>query len=197
MARFWFCVAPNQPTFGTNSVGVIWLEQCRVVVRTERQLVTTSGKMVDSHTESDPNAEAFAEEFSEKYPQISKLYPSMRALENLFRFQALFSAALYQGVLQNSGVAFLRDNYPLQAAQDMPESLPGLANGRLVRWSTPSAQGRVAQYTLAPVISGGVDLGVKVDSRTMSAIIPKRSEICGAAIRMRPAASSIMWTFEM
>src|SRR5205085_868564 len=53
MARFWFCVASNQPSFGTNLAGVIWLEQCSVAVRTERQLATASGKLVDSHSAPD------------------------------------------------------------------------------------------------------------------------------------------------
>src|SRR5207244_1615335 len=157
---------------------IIWLEQCTVVVRTENQLATASGKLVDSHNAPDLDAEAFATEFSENYPQIAKLYPSMRALENLFRFQAIFSAASYRGLLQNADIAFLRDDYPLQAATYMPDSLPGLANGRVVRWSTPLVQDRVMQYTLAPVISGGVDLSAGVSPRRVAEASRQQSQLC-------------------
>ena len=194
MSRVWYCLAPqDQPVFGTNSNGAIWLEQCHVVVRTERQVAAATGQLEDAHTRPDPEAEAFCEEFSRNVAQIGELCFSIRSLVELFRIKALLEAAFHLGAFRGDEVAYLAERYPQQMATPMPESLPGLANGKVVSW-TNSVSPRTRQVlTLTPLVCGGVDMSVKIAPRMLVAANVREAQLCDGALRTRPNPTAVFW----
>ncbi|MBU0717088.1 MAG: DUF1598 domain-containing protein, partial [Planctomycetes bacterium] len=99
LARFWFHVAQDSPTFKyKEGKGDIWLKKCRVVVLTEKQVATASGDLHDV-TEDDPLAQAFANDLSEALAGRRVIVSEYADLENLFRLRALLLAMQNRGSL--------------------------------------------------------------------------------------------------
>jgi hypothetical protein len=193
-ARVWICFdRAHQPVFGTNSTGIIWLEDCPIAVRTEREMSTASGELVDAATPPDPEAIAFANDFSENFSKIGALDPAIGACENLFRLQALFNAAAYLGLLHGAGIDYFDDRYPLQMSTDMPADLPGLANGKVVQWSDSPAKGAVRTFKLIPIVCGGVDMDIHVRSQEFTIAAPEHIRTCARALCCPHDAKATSW----
>jgi hypothetical protein len=191
MSRFWFCIGQDQPAFGTNDTGTIWLEDCKVVVRTELQVTTSRGQLLDASGPPDNDAEAFAANFS--VGAVASEYPSIAALENLFRLQALLHAAAFLNELEQADLTYLRQRYPLQWVSHLPPSLPGLASGKTVSVPVEVRGEREATAILTPVVCGGVDLDVTVRPKSLIAAKPDESALGTKALSMRPDAKTVFW----
>lgn len=191
MARFWFHLGPDCPTFQEDK-GIIWLDACRVVVLTEKQMSTASGELHDVE-QDDPIAMAFAGDLSRAFRELTASVPVYADLENLFRLRALLLAMRLRGSLSQSG--FDSDSYLAQYRfQDetpMARSYPGLANFR--EWSTRVVRGNmVYEYCLFPMVCGGVgmDMHVADTSFTPCDSLPSRRI---TELLARPSRDSFAW----
>lgn len=189
MARFWFHVDDNSPTF-QQAEDIVLLDDCRMILLTEKQKMTASGDLVDV-MEDDPHAEAFASAMSEYLSNPRKEKPSIYAdLENLFRLRALLISMRYMKAFQyvRLSPADYIPQYRYQDESRMEASLPGLANYR--EWSHRVSRGNsVYTYTLFPMVCGGVSMDMTVTRKDYqnqrSFLIPFRN----AALKSRPKGS--------
>ena len=128
MARFWFQVGSDCPTF-QESKGAVWIARCRVVVRTEKQQATPSGELYDA-ADDDPLAVAFADDLSKAFDSVTETVPVYAELDDLYRLRALLLAMRVRGALSLIGLdwdSYLRE-YPFQEERPMEPTLPCLAN---------------------------------------------------------------------
>ena len=193
MARFWFHIAPQAPTF-REAKDIVWLDQCPVVVLTEKQRATPSGQLYDVN-EDDPTALAFAQDFSRAVPRLTGQVPVYADLENLFRLRALLLAMQHRATLARVGwdfSSFLRE-YRYQNETPLEPNLPGLANRR--EWSGTVTRGdQIYQYYLSPMVCGGVGMDMTVEDRTFSTarstpLARLRKEVSVA----RPSPDALVW----
>lgn len=184
MARFWFHVAPDTPTYQEGK-GIIWLDQCPVVVLTEKQETSPSGTLYDVK-EDDPIAVAFKADFSREFPKSTARVPVYADLENLFRLRALLLAMEFRGSLRAVGMdprTFLSE-YEYQDETPMSDSLPGLVNHKLPK--------RGSSYF--PIVCGGVGMDMRVDEPSFS---DKKSarlfQFRMSVLLARPSKDSLVW----
>lgn len=184
MGRFWFHVARNAPTYQEGN-GIVWLDNCDVVVFTEKQRTTASGRPYDVQ-EDDPIAIAFKDELSKAIPKLTATVPVYGDLEKLYRLRALLLAMQFRGALRAAGmdsVTFLRE-YEYQDEKRMAPSLPALVNYKL----PASGVGYL------PVVCGGV--GMDMEVRESSFGSDKRTRLFRvrlAVLRARPSERSLSW----
>jgi hypothetical protein len=194
MSRFWFHLAAGDPKFSEES-GSVWLDRCRVVVLTEQQRISASGKLSDAQQE-DPQAAAFARELSEAFPQLTSTIPVYAELENLFRLHAVTLVMAQRGVLNKLGFdcgSYLA-GYRLTEEKPLLDALPGLANYREL--TLPYKQGnREGTVTLFPMVCGGVGMDMRAEQENFSRSSGTRlSEVSMAAFSSRPAHDTFAWT---
>ena len=194
MARFWFHLAADSPTFQKDEVTVL-LENCDVVVLTEKQAANKSGERRDVG-EDDPIAKAFAENLSQELPSLTLIVPIYAELENLFRLRALL-LAMNESIHIPSGkfrfATYLKD-YVYQDERPMPDSLDGLANSR--QWKHSFMEGNI-RYELAlyPIICGGVGMDMKISEKNFIAPRQTRENTLRKKVMdKRPARNSLSWT---
>ena len=182
MARFWFHVARNAPLFEEED-DTVWLEKCRVVLLTEKQVATSSGMLHDVQ-DDDPNATAFADAMSKELPELTKTVPVYAKLVNLYRLRALLLAMRTRGAFKAAHLntdRFLR-RYKPYCDKTMPDSLPALANHR------SSRSGHAA------VVCGGVGMDMSVveqSFRKSSGVFLSR--LRREALRRRPSRNAMTW----
>jgi len=136
MSRFWFHVQHGRPTF-QEADGIVWLDDCQVVILTEKQATTSSGELYDVK-EDDPIATAFADNLSQEFSNLTTSVPVYADLENLFRLRALLLAMRHRqalSILITDFNAYLR-KYQYLGETPMKPSLPGLANQEKFEHST-------------------------------------------------------------
>jgi hypothetical protein len=192
-ARFWFHVK-NSPSFLMDD-DIIRLRTCAVGVLTENQRSTADGRLFDSG-EDDPDAKRFAEEFSHAFPQLARLIPVYGALENLYRLYALLHAMHMQRAVAQAGLdlEYLLERYPLRATKPMPDSLPGLVNGKEKRIAIRQGNMR-GEIRLQPMVCGGVGMDMEVSPARLkrdSTMALARLRV--AALKARPDSESLSWT---
>jgi len=125
--RFWFY--PGKPGF-LDQDGLITIERCPVVLLTEEEHLTREG--IEGKGKASPLAAAFAQSFSDHYPEIADRQPIYRELAGLFRLYALAKALRYQQV--QADLSYLLTSFPVPATQ-VPRALPGLS--RLTQLQAP------------------------------------------------------------
>lgn len=193
MARFWFHVAADSPAFQKGD-GIVLLENCDVVVLTEKQAANASGERRDVG-EDDPLANAFAENLSREIPNLTQTVPIYAELENLFRLRALLLAMEESELISSRKFRFdsYLENYAYQDERPMPDSLPGLANSR--EWKhTFSDGGNRYEFSLYPIICGGVGMDMKVCEKKIPAPQKSRTNsLRKKALEKRPARDSLSW----
>ncbi|MCY2989661.1 MAG: DUF1598 domain-containing protein [Planctomycetota bacterium] len=193
MARFWFHVAAGGPTFSEEE-GVVWLDTCSVVVLTEQQKAAASGKLHDVQQE-DPQARAFAREFSSAFPKLTSQVPVYAELENLYRLYAVVLAMARHGVLDKLGLdcnSYLA-GYRYAEEKPLPATLPGLANSQ--EFSHRFKQGnREGEYVLFPMVCGGVGMDMRADKESFGRAPDRRlSVLRTAALSARPSRDALAW----
>ncbi|MEN8215007.1 MAG: DUF1598 domain-containing protein [Pseudomonadota bacterium] len=189
MARFWFHIGPNSPTF-IEEKDIVWLDKSPVVLLTEKQMATPSGELYDVD-DDDPHAIAFANEMSQAFPMSVPIYEE---LENLFRLRALLLAMGHRqalSVLKYNLSSYLSE-YQYQEEKPMPSNLPGLANYK--EWSHEVQSGNlISRYYLFPMVFGGVGMDMPVNRANFSQGGEQVSAVRVAALRARPSREALSW----
>jgi hypothetical protein len=193
MSRFWFHVGEGEPTY-QESKGILCLDECSVVVLTEKQRAAVDGTLYDSGGD-DPYAKTFAQELSDGFRQAATLVPEYADLENLFRLSALLHAMHFHKTADQAklNLGFYLKDYDYQTETTMPLSLPGLANSE-------EAQGQVRlggllyQYVLFPMAFGGVSMEIAVDQKQFARTRTKQmNQLREAAVAARPSRDALFW----
>lgn len=182
MARFWFDVASDCPTF-QESKGAVWIAGCRVVVRTEKQHATPAGELYDA-AEDDPLGTAFAGDLSQTFDSATEMVPPYADLENLYRLRALLLAMRLRGSLSAIGSHFgsYLSAYRFEDEKPMDPTLPGLVN-----W-------KAANGTCS-FVCGGVGMNMTVDADSFSHA--SRNSLFAfrqAVLDARPSEAALWWT---
>jgi len=171
------------------------IDECSVVILTEKQKATASGELVDV-IEDDPHAIAFASEMTE-YLSIpgSSTVPIYAELENLFRLRALLLSIEYQKAFELIGWSFSSfiPNYKYLNEKPMDSSMDGLANYK--EWTYEVSSGLITYtYTLFPIICGGVGMDMTVDKDNYREDLASRLvSFRMAALSARPSPDSLVW----
>ena len=191
MSRFWFHVADSSPKFQRRT-GVVAIDRCAVVVLTERQEATASGKLVDAAGDA-CEAIAFADEMSEylAHGRASEV-PVYADLENLYRLRALLLAMDSQGAMAHVGWSFgsFIPSYTYQDERAMPPSIPGLTNHKEGTVESPKGK-----HVLLPMVCGGVGMDMRVQvSDFRDDLGSELSEFRVAALMARKPNDALAWT---
>ncbi|MBL7790798.1 MAG: DUF1598 domain-containing protein [Saprospiraceae bacterium] len=163
-SRFWFHIkkpegAVSYPNFTYDS-GIVKIQDCPVIILTEKQQMDSKGNLTDKNAESDPVSEAFAAEFSNNFSQAVLLNSKFCELENLYRLHALFLAMKYQGAIKESNFdvsPFFR--LQLVPNKGLPKELPGLVNADLIQ-NTNS--------TIFTIVAGGVSMDMNISDNNLT-----------------------------
>ena len=194
MARFWFHIGEGSPKF-QQGTDIAAIDECSMVILTEKQKATTSGELVDV-VEDDPHAIAFASEMTE-YLSIpgSSTVPIYAELENLFRLRVMLLSMEYQKAFKLIGWSFSSfiPEYDYQEEKPMDPSMPGLANYK--EWSHEVSSGLITYtYTLFPMVCGGVGMDIIVDNNSYRKDLASRLfSFRMAALSARPSKDSLVW----
>ena len=195
MARFWFHIEDGAPTFqeGTNIVAI---EDCNVVILTEKQKATASGELVDVLNEDDHQAMAFAREMSDYLSTLDPVaVPIYADLIQLYRLRALLLSMEFKDAFESIGWSFATfcRKYKYQNDKLMPPSLPGLANYK--EWTYEASRGpTVYQYMLFPIVCGGVGQDMTVEKESFREQFASRLfSFCIVAILERPSQDVLAW----
>jgi len=193
MARFWFHAGAGSPSFQEGK-GVIWLAKCPVVLLTEKQMATSSGKLVDMK-DDDPIATAFSNELSTHFCDLTQSVPIYADLENLFRLRAIVLAMEFRHSLSAAGIDSDQwlTRYNFCDEKPMEASLPGLANCR--EWTHSVSVGdEIRKYSVLPMVCGGVEMDIRITAGSFSetanaALTALRADV----LRSRPSGASLSW----
>ncbi|HPC65234.1 MAG TPA: DUF1598 domain-containing protein [Anaerohalosphaeraceae bacterium] len=188
MSRFWFHLQKDEPHI-SYSDGIISIESCKIGILTEKQKVTSKGKLEDSF-EDDANAELFAEIFTNRFHEISDQVVWYQDLVNLYRMLAIIKAMKIQNMFEENNYdlrPFLYD-YRYRFKIKLPKSLPGLANGKRI---TANSQDEIVGY----VVCGGVSMETII-SKTQFASKPNLILYRKKTILSKPVEKKLWWAIE-
>lgn len=193
MSRFWFHVRDGQPTF-QEADGIVWLDDCEVVVFVAKQSATTSGVLFDVE-EHDPVATAFADNLSREFSKLTASVESYADLENLFRLHALLLAMRHHGslaVMRTDFGSYL-PQYRYRSETPMEPCLPGLANQK--QWRHEVQIGNtIHTYYLSPLVCGGVSMDMAIETATFRDYRRSRlSRFRTKALLARPSEDEPVW----
>ena len=193
MSRFWFHIGEGSPKFqqGTNIVAI---DECSIVVLTEKQKATASGDLVDV-VEDDPHAMAFAADMSDYLSTPGTTVPVYADLENLFRLRALLLSMNHERAFESIGWSFATymQEYKYQGERHMARSVPGLANYK--EWTHEvSNDSMVYSYMLIPMVCGGVGMDMSVGNDNYREDLASRLfSFRMAALMARPSKDALSW----
>jgi hypothetical protein len=188
--RFWFHIKEGYPTF-KKSRDIVWLDKSPVILLTAKESASESGVLYDA-MEDDPQAVAFAENFSDQFKRAATKVPSYARLENLYRLRALLMVMNSMGADTKAGLemGFYLKKYRYQKERSMPDSFPGLVNYK----ETYFEVGDGSKKWSFPMVSGGVnmEMGITEAQFEEDARLIKVSE---AVKRDRPNSDAMTWKF--
>lgn len=196
MSRYWLHIKENTitksyPTFNYND-GIVFINECPVVVLTEKQMIDAEGNLKDNKNVNDKNAQLFAEDMSNNYDTLAMQNKWFAELENIFRLQACFRALAFQGEIGKSGFDISPvQKISLKSANELPESLPGLMNYRIVEKEKQLNDG-VETMSHFYFVAGGVsqELKIKNGNMTLTKSIEKMNEM---VVQSRPDKEAVKW----
>lgn len=156
--RFWFT---SGKTSYVEDEGVVVLDNCPVVLLTEREFLQCEGRLTGSGA-PDPIAKRFADGFTSRYDEIAQRRPVYSDLRSLFRFVALTQVMKSRRVEACSGLRldYLLSDYSVIGA-GVPREMPGIVGVRQVICHRDSSEAAVRYWSLT---CGGVSMDVRVDS---------------------------------
>jgi hypothetical protein len=189
MSRFWFHVQQGHPTF-QEAEGIVWLDDCQVVVLTEKQATTASGELYDVE-EDDPIANAFARNLSREFTNLTASVPVYADLEHLFRLHAVLLAMRHHRSLAIMKTDFgdYLPQYQYRHETPMGLSLPGLANQKEFRHETPTEI-----LVLTWLACGGVSMDIPIVTGNFHDFRRSRlSRFRARALLARPSEDDAVW----
>ena len=189
--RFWFHIKEGYPTF-REANDIIWLEGSPVDLLTAKQNATKSGELYDAD-EDDPQAVAFADNFSAQFERVAKTVPSYASLQNLYRLRSLLQVMYNMRADKVSGLdmKFYLKKYRYQKDRAMPDKLPGLVNHK----ETYVEDDDATKWSF-PLMYGGVNMEMDITEEQFRRD-PKLKEVMEAAISVRPTKDALTWTFKL
>lgn len=189
MARFWFHVGRNAPTYQEDN-GIVLLSHCPVVVLTEKQMADPTGDLRDAG-HADPNATAFSETMSRHFARLTSLVPVYAELENLFRLRALLLAMNHRAALKDCGLApsSYLDGYAARKESALRPEFPALANHL-----TGSDRTATRVLYFFPIVCGGVGMDMTVRKESFRKTSSDRLLTVRRKILLsRPSPASLSW----
>ncbi|MEI7660697.1 MAG: DUF1598 domain-containing protein [Bacteroidota bacterium] len=196
MSRFWLHIKESTeeekfPNYLENE-GIVFVNECPVVVLTEKQRISADGKLKDDTLREDTVARAFATGMSNAYPKLALQNQLFAELENMFRLQACFLAMKYKNALQVSKTDLsMVSGFHLVSGNEMPDSLPGLVNFKTTQRKTQQKDGSTIHQNLY-LVMGGVSQEMTLTE--MSLYYTKTIENPAEMIlKSRPKPGSIYW----
>lgn len=200
MSRFWFHIKESKkgyyyPNYIEND-GIVFINECPVVVLTERQIADSAGNLVDDPTTANQSAEQFAKEFSKEFGSLTKRFTVFAELENMFRLQACLRAMKSKQALEQSKVdlsAVWRFSLNPETGH-LPESLPGLLNYRIIEKVSETENSIITEQQFF-LVAGGVsqEMTVKESNFYFTAAVKETSAVI---IKSRPENQSVKWITE-
>jgi hypothetical protein len=200
MSRFWFHIKESKkgyyyPNYIEND-GIVFINECPVVVLTEIQVADASGNLQDDLQSENINAEQFAEEFSKEFVNLTKKFTVFAELENMFRLQACLRAMRSKKAMEQSKVD-LKAVWGFSLNPEtghLPESLPGLVNYRIIEKVTETDNSILTEQRFF-LVAGGVsqEMTVKESNFHFTAAVKETSEVI---VKSRPEKESVKWIAE-
>jgi len=200
MSRFWFHIKEGKdgmilPNYIEND-GIVFINECPVVVLTEKQMVDADGNTADNTSENDADADTFALELSHNYGKISRVNSLFAELENLFRLQACLKSMKFKDAISESQRDILLNNgLKLSPGDDLPAGLPGLVNFKLLD-KEKNENGTIQRCRQLYLVCGGVnqEMVTNENNFTPDPLISKPKTVI---INSRPKNSTINWTAQI
>jgi hypothetical protein len=196
MSRFWFHIKENKegrvyPNYIENE-GIVFINECPVVILTEKQMIDADGNTSDDTSKEDAIADTFATDMSRNFNEATKANTLFAELENLFRLQACLKSVEFKGVLdmvnnnilQYKRMKFVNDD-------DHPLSLPGLINWEITEKKDKEA-GEIRINKRLFLVCGGVSQEFLTDKNNFindHFIGESRTVI----VNSRPDSKSVHW----
>lgn len=193
MSRFWFSVDEIGPSFVVGD-NIVWLENCPIVLLTEKQNSTAEGQLYDVDTD-DPLAIEFARSFTTKFPELANEIPEYADLENLYRLEAVLRSLKMHKLTSKTGINFnsFIPGYAYLDEEVMPSSLPGLTN--CMNRSQQSRKGNMIyeEYYLA-MVCGGVLMRIPILRNSFyKTNNSKLVDFKTNALKARPSVDALSW----
>jgi hypothetical protein len=196
MSRYWLHIkedkiAKSYPSFNYNE-GIVIINECPVVVLTERQMIDDEGNLKDNKQVSDGNAGVFAEEMSENYDTLTAQNHWFAELENIFRLQACFRAMSFKNEIENSGIdIFTIQNIRLQQGNELPPALPGLMNYKITEKEKETKDG-IETLSHFYFVAGGVSQEINIKKGSLT-LIKSLEKVNRLVVESRPDKEAIQW----
>jgi hypothetical protein len=187
MSRFWFHLDQDHPTF-LCAEGIVEIEDCAMVVRTESQVSAADGSLVDGG-DPDPDAQAFAEGLSNQLRDEAVGVREYRDLSNLYRLFALLKAIQFREADRAVGFGLKTFERWESSAGELPSSIPGLAN--IVGDVEQSRSERRAYFSL---VCGGVSMNTQLSrNRFIQDQRPQAGGKRNRILKSRPDVFCAFW----
>jgi TPR repeat protein len=173
ISRFWLCPVLNEIPVLANQKA-IFIQESRIMVKTQTLFVERNGQIVQDHTERDAvdtESKKFAKAFTENYDAAAHDRPALERLRGLARL-----AGIAKGIVVGKWTddfQFFLQNYQVQPI------------------TTPNDVGLLTNMDESLSLSGGVklrNLAMRLRSGDISALTE-------AVIKMRPKGNPISWEF--
>lgn len=196
MSRFWFHIKEKKdgityPNYIENE-GIVFINECPVVVLTEKQMVDAEGNTSDNTSEEDSDADTFAMDMSRNYSKITEANKLFAELENLFRLQACLKSMKFKDVVFESKRNVLTGTgLNLMHGDELPPSLPGLINYKILE-KEEKENGTVQISKQLYLVCGGVSQEMETKENSFISD-PSISKHKNSIINTRPELSSIFW----
>ncbi|MFB3895389.1 MAG: DUF1598 domain-containing protein [bacterium] len=155
--RFWFTPGDIQFSPGDK---IVRLTQCEVKLLTEQEFLNPQGKLVGSGNEQ-PMAQAFVQEFTNRYDEIAAAAPIFADLKSLFRMVAIAKGMQYDNALSTAGLNldFILNKYRINPAR-VPQTLSGITEVKQIEIKQTNRE--IYLWLLS---FGGVDMDIKIDPK--------------------------------
>jgi hypothetical protein len=188
--RFWFHPGENRYL---EDEDMVVIDQCRVVLLTEAEHLTKSGKVVGTGHAS-PYAKKFTEAFSTLYTRIAKQRPIYRELENLFRFVALAKILKLKSPHTEIGLNldYLLNQFPVPSTL-VDKYLPGRSNVKGFKHRKDLDRGYHTYQVWLPTC-GGVAIDIDINQNDLNTDQTNSlKQLKKIVFRKRPSSDTLAW----
>lgn len=190
--RFWFSPGENGYREDREGRGMILIEKCQVKLLTEKEFLTSTGKIGSGG--ADPYADRFAQLFTDKYQEISAKRPIYVELESLFRFVSVAKLLKERDLDQRVGFSldYLLNDYPIRRVT-VPPTLPGISHVQEFRQRQRTREGELTRVLSLPSCGGvGIDIRISAANFAKDAT-GELSSMRDAILAARPSPEAPFW----
>ncbi len=188
--RFWFNA--GEITYRSDG-GLFLLSKCQVVLLTEQEAITQEGKRTGA-AKANPFAKEFAEQFTAKFDEVSKVKPIYRELENLYR--AVGATVLMDVEAGALGVRQCLNGSLGQVEvtkERFTDTLPGKYGLKKVQGTVPGGM-----YVLWLPSCGGVSIDITMNHMKKEGAPPGPLREAAKTIQTkRPGRGAVTWRFHL